>query len=133
MSEFEKLVVLPLREVLISKLNYKYDPNDDPNGVYKPMMNENYCLFNYYSEDDGLVLGFYHGNDKQFSPLQKKYFTEILERPEFNDEFSELLDWGNEWICKKFIGKEWEPKEIFEYLFPRFQLLELTVNILKIV
>jgi hypothetical protein len=37
MSEFENSVVIPLRETLVSKLGFTFDPNDDPNGVFKGM------------------------------------------------------------------------------------------------
>jgi hypothetical protein len=131
MSEFEKSVVIPLRETLVSKLGFTFDPDDDPNAVFKEIRKGNYFLVFTYEEEQ-LVLGFWHGNDKQFSPTQRKHFTEILERPEFSSEFSDFLDWEEQWICKSLNCKDWEPNDIIEYLFPRFQLLELTVNVLEI-
>jgi len=131
MSELENSVLIPLRETLVSKLGFNFDPTDDPNGVYKGMRNENYFLVFHY-EEEKLILGFWHGNDKQFSPTQRKYFTEILERSEFSSEFSDFLDWGDQWICKSLNCKGWKPNDIIEYLFIRFQLLELTVNVLEI-
>lgn len=130
MNDLEQKVVNPLRETLISKLGFTVDP-EDQNGLYKNM-SENFMLFFLHSKDAPFVLGFYHGNDKQFAPTQRKYLTEIMERPEFTQEFSDFLDWGEQWICKKFKYKDREPKDIIEYLFPRIESLVLTVNLLEI-
>jgi len=131
MSEFENSVVKPLRETVVSKLGFTFDPTDDPNSVYKELRNGNYYLFFNY-EEETLTLGFWHGNDKQFSSTQKKYLYKILESPEFVSDFSDFLDWGQEWICKSLNCKDWKPNAIIEYLFLRFQVLELAVNVLEI-
>ena len=133
MNEFENSVVIPLRETLVSKLGFTFDPSDDPNGMFKGLRNENYFLVFYYlQEEEKIGLGFWHGNEKKFSSTQKKYFLKIMEQPEFTSDFSDFLDWGDQWIIKYFEYKGREPKDIIEYLLLRFQQLEFAVNVLEI-
>jgi hypothetical protein len=134
MSEFEQSVVIPLRETLVSKLGFVFDPDDDPNGVFKWVRNENYTLVFYYSiEEEEIYLGFWHGNDRQFSSTQKSRFSKIWEQTEFKEDFSDLLtDWGEQWIIKNLKCKGWDINRLMEYIVFRFQLLEFAVNLLKI-
>jgi hypothetical protein len=133
MSEFEQSVVIPLRETLVSKLGFSFDPADDPNGVFKGLRNENYFLVLYYStEEEKIGLGFWHGNEKQFSSTQKKHFLKIFEQPEFNSDFSDFLDWGEQWMIKNLECIGWESNRIIEYILFRIQLLEFAVNLLEI-
>lgn len=132
MSEFEQSVVIPLKEALGSKLGFTVD-SDDPNGTFKGMRNENYYLAFYYSSDEEEIgLGFWHTNEKKFSTTQKKHFNKIFEQPEFKSDFSDFLDWGEQWILKNLECKGWDANRIIEYVVSRFQLLEFAVNLLEI-
>jgi hypothetical protein len=133
MSEFENSVINPLKESLISKLGFGFDPEDDPNGVYKGMRSENYCLVCQFStEEENVGIGFWHGNDKQFSSSQKKNFYKIMDQPEFTTNFSDYLDWGEQWIIKNLECKGWKPNDIIDNILLRFQLIEFAVNVQEI-
>ena len=55
-----------------------------------------------------------------------------MDQPEFTSNFSDYLDWGEQWIIKNLECKGWKPNDIIENILLRFQLLEFAVNVLEI-
>jgi hypothetical protein len=119
-----------VRQRLISELGFGVDP-DDKNGVYKDI-SDNYGMVFFHDEESPLTFGFYHYNDKNFSPEQRKWLTEVFGRREFTEDFDDFCDWGDQWICKRFKHQGWTNEDIINFLVGRYKWLEQTVQYLEI-
>jgi hypothetical protein len=123
-----------LREKLVSELGFRVDP-DEKKSLIKDI-SPNYGMVFYHDEEYPLSFGFYHYNDKNFAPEQKKWLSkDVFDRWEFSENFGDFCEWGDRWICKKFTGNRrqgWKDTEIINFLFSSYQWLEQTVKYLGI-
>jgi hypothetical protein len=123
-------VVTLLRKKLIAELGFRLDPNEEKSLIKD--ISGNFGMVFYHDEENPLSFGFYHYNDKNFSPEQKKWLCkEVFGRWEFSENF-DFYEWGDQWICKRFLHKSWANEDIITFLFSRYEWLEKTVRYLEI-
>jgi hypothetical protein len=124
--------VQPLRQKLVSHCGFEVDP-EDKNGLYKTL-NDHFFMVFYHSVDEIPKLGFWHGNDKAFSPTQKSKLTDILKREEFDNCLKgDFCDWGAEWIIKEINTDDYKNNyvELVDIIIKRYELLQMVVEATK--
>jgi hypothetical protein len=120
-----------LQEKLISELGFRINP-DEKKSIIKDI-SYNYGMVLYHDEEYPFSFGFYHYNGLNFSPGQTKWLRkDVFERWEFTEYFDDFYDWGGQWICKRFIHKDFANEDAINFLFSRYQWLEQTVRYLEI-
>jgi hypothetical protein len=128
-----EIFVQSIRQKLVSEYGFYIDQEDN-NGLYKEI-HEHFFLVFYHGGDAKIpIFGFWHGDDKQFSPKQKSKLTRLLQREEFSYYLSDFPDWGPEWIVREIIIKDHSDNidEFVQIISERYKLLEIEVNAINV-
>lgn len=123
-----------VRNTLITKYGYQVEGDY----VRKPI-SKNYGIGFYHKDEDVLCICIYHREGSQFSPKQKSIIREVLERPEFQESYDEVIDGDSSdgkteiWSSLKInVFDEWDNQDIADWIVKLFEHFITTVTLLEL-
>jgi uncharacterized protein YrzB (UPF0473 family) len=121
----------------IESLKEMHFESFEGNSEMRLKIDEELFLVFYHREDEQLAFGF--RSEKKIPNEKRKILENLLKENEYTDHFSDILDWGEKWVCKEIKINDFGDVPINEtiqfftkYLLERYaSLKEKSINRMK--